>query len=280
MASQDDDSVERIPGEASSRMILLCDHASNAIPAGYDDLGLNGAQRERHIAYDIGAAALTRALAATLRATAILTRYSRLLIDPNRGEHDPTLIMRLSDGAIIPGNQNVDAQERETRLARFYRPYHRAIEREIEARLAAGAPPVLVSLHSFTPEWRGRSRPWHVGILWDKDPRLAMPMIEALCAEPGLCVGDNQPYSGRLKGDTLHRHGTRRGLAHALIEVRQDLIAGSEGQQDWAARLAGVLHRVLGEPHVLHAVSCVQYFGSWTDRPILGTTESEQENQT
>ncbi len=264
-----DDSVERIAGEASSRLVLLCDHASNALPPDYDGLGLDEAQRARHIAYDIGAAALTRALAARLRSTAILSRYSRLLIDPNRGEHDPTLIMRLSDGTIIPGNQNIDAAEREKRLQAFYRPYHDAIAREIDARIARDSAPVLVSLHSFTPEWRGRSRPWHAGILWDKDPRLALPLIEALRAEPSLCVGDNEPYSGRLKGDTLYRHGTRRGIAHAIIEVRQDLIAQPGGQTAWAERLARVLKGVMADPQVRNEVSRVRHFGSWTDRPIL-----------
>ncbi len=182
-----------------------------------------------------------RRLAARLGAPAVLTRYSRLLIDCNRGLDDPTLIMRLSDGAIVPANRHIDAAERERRIARYYTPYHAAIERLIDAALALGVPPLLLSVHSFTDKWRGRPRPWHAGVLWDKDPRLAQRLIAALAQGPGMIVGDNEPYSGSLRGDSMWRHGTERGLPHAIVEIRQDLIAGEEGQQQWGERLAGVL---------------------------------------
>lgn len=251
-----------IAGGATARLFLVCDHATNAMPASYAGLGLPARELARHIAYDPGAAALTRALAARLDAPAVLSGFSRLLIDPNRGEQDPTLIMRLSDGAVVPGNARIGAAEREARLARFHRPYHAAIDAALDALTAArGAPPVLVSLHSFTPVWRGRTRPWQCGILWDRDPRLAVPLIEALGADPALTVGDNEPYSGRLRGDCMYRHGTMRGIAHALIEVRQDLIADEDGVAAWAARLSTALNEVSAAPR-LHEIA---KFGSYTD---------------
>lgn len=231
----------RIAGDAAASLIVLCDHASNRVPDEFGDLGLPHAELSRHIAYDPGAAAVARALAARIDAPAIMSTFSRLVIDPNRGVEDPTLIMQLSDGAVVPGNAAVDGAERRRRIARFHQPYHDAITAEIDGRLAAGIVPALVSIHSFTPAWRGRMRPWHVGILWDSDKRLAAPLIAGLAADPALTVGDNEPYSGALRGDTLYRHGTCRGLAHALIELRQDLIADSAGVESWAERLAAIL---------------------------------------
>jgi predicted N-formylglutamate amidohydrolase len=230
-----------IEGDPAQGLVLVCDHASNRIPAAYGSLGLDGAELSRHIAYDPGAAAVTRLLAARLGAPAVLSTFSRLLIDPNRGEDDPTLIMRLSDRAIVPGNRDVDDCERARRIALWHAPYHRAVDAAIGRALAAGRVPALVSIHSFTPVWRGRARPWQVGILWDADPRLAVPLIDALAKDESLTVGDNEPYSGALANDCLYRHGTRRGLAHALIELRQDLIADEAGATEWADRLAAIL---------------------------------------
>jgi predicted N-formylglutamate amidohydrolase len=183
-------------------------------------------------------------LAVALGAPAVLSRFSRLLIDPNRGVDDPTLIMQISDGLIVPGNVNIGPDEAAARIERYYRPYHKAVERLIEAGIAAGKPPVIVSVHSFTQAWKGVPRPWAIGVLWDKDPRLALPLLAALREIPGIEVGDNAPYSGQLKGDTLYRHGTARGLAHALVEVRQDLILGAEGQAQWAGLIADALRKV------------------------------------
>jgi predicted N-formylglutamate amidohydrolase len=231
----------RIAGDPAAGLIILCDHAANRVPEDYGDLGLGPEEFRRHIAYDPGAAAVTSGLARQLGVPAVLSTFSRLLIDANRGEDDPTLIMRLSDGAVVPGNAGVDAAERERRIARFYAPYHAAITAAIDACLERGAVPALVSIHSFTPVWRGRKRSWHAGVLWDRDPRLAEPLIAALAADPNLVVGDNEPYSGALANDTLYRHGTRRGLAHALIEIRQDLIADEAGAHAWSERLAAVV---------------------------------------
>jgi predicted N-formylglutamate amidohydrolase len=232
--NQDAESFRIIGGRADCGLIILCDHACNAFPQGYGTLGLPAEQLLRHIAYDIGAEAITERLAAQLGAPALLTRFSRLLIDPNRGADDPTLIMRLSDGAIIPGNKDVDDTERATRIARFHRPYHAAIDQVIDRCLATGVAPLLLSIHSFTESWKGAPRPWHVGILWDKDPRLAKPLLDGFSARGDLIVGDNEPYKGCLVGDTMWQHGTERGLAHAIIEYRQDLVRDATGQAQWA----------------------------------------------
>ena len=233
--------VEILPGALSSGLLILCDHASNAVPEEFGDLGLPETEFRRHIAYDIGAADVTRALARRLGAPAILTRFSRLVIDPNRGRDDPTLVMRLSDGAVVPGNARLGAADIQARIERFYDPYDSAVTAAIDAALAEGCPPAIVTIHSFTPIWRGWPRPWHVGILWDADERYARPLLEGLDAEAGLVVGDNEPYDGALAGDTVDRHATRRGLANALIEIRQDLIATRAGAQDWAERFARLL---------------------------------------
>ena len=252
-----------IEGDASTGLLILCDHAENTIPQGYGTLGLRAEDLHRHIAYDLGAAEVAEHLATALGAPAILSRFSRLLIDPNRGLDDPTLIMQISDGLIVPGNVGLTAGEIEARIAHYYRPYHAAIERAVDAAIAAGKPPVIISMHSFTQAWKGVPRPWAVGVLWDKDPRLALALLEGLRAITDIEVGDNVPYSGQLKGDTLYRHGTGRGLAHALVEVRQDLILGPEGQKQWAMRLAKALDKVLKE--TAGALHAIELHGSHTD---------------
>jgi predicted N-formylglutamate amidohydrolase len=243
---------EEVAGSATARLLLICDHATNIVPeeVGGGSLGLPEEEMARHIAYDIGARAVTLELARLMEAPAILTRFSRLVIDPNRGEDDPTLVMRLYDGTIIPGNRRVTAEDVETRLNAWHRPYHRAIDAGIDRMAAEGRTPALVAIHSYTRQLKGRpARPWQVGILWHRDGRLARPLMARLRAE-GFCVGDNEPYSGELEGDTMSRHGTARNLAHVLIELRQDLISTPEGQRLWAARLAPILSEAIEElPH-------------------------------
>jgi predicted N-formylglutamate amidohydrolase len=245
--------VEEIDGPCEAGVLFLCDHASNALPQRYGTLGIAPDQLERHIAYDSGAAALTRALAARFGAPALLTRFSRLLIDPNRGADDPTLVMRLSDGAIIPGNAQVGPQEIEERRRLFWRPYRDAVRARLDAMLAAGPVPAIISLHSFTPHWKGVPRPWEAAVLWDADPRLPAPLLTGLRGL-GVATGDNEPYDGALEGDTLFEHGAARGLPHALIELRQDLIAKPEGVAHWAAVLEEVLRPVLAraDAHMIH----------------------------
>ena len=239
---------ERIPGALDSGALVICDHASNAIPADYGTLGLPREALARHIAYDIGAADVTRALAGLLGAPAVLSTYSRLVIDPNRGLDDPTLVMRYSDGAIVPGNAYIDAAEIARRSARFWAPYRQEIAATVDAMIATGEPPALISIHSFTNVWRGFSRPWKIGILWDRDERIPKPLIQALLAEPDLRadeVGDNEPYDGALAGDTIDAIATSHGLANALIEIRQDLIAETTNALGWAERIARLLRPIL-----------------------------------
>jgi predicted N-formylglutamate amidohydrolase len=247
-----------------ARLLFLCDHASKAVPPELDLLGLSEGDFARHIAYDIGAAELTRALADLWAAPALLARWSRLVVDLNRGEDDPTVVMKLSDGRVIPGNRDLDRKGVEDRIARFHTPYHAAIAAKIRDAAASGDVPILVSMHSFTPEWRGQKRPWHVGVLWDKDGRLALPLLERLRRESDIIVGDNEPYSGELENDTLYRHGTMNGLPHVLIEVRQDLIADRKGVERWAKRLKQLLDdalRAMGKPTIRFTRPLAASFG-------------------
>ncbi|MGQ0565480.1 MAG: N-formylglutamate amidohydrolase [Gemmobacter sp.] len=230
-----------------ARWLVTCDHASNHVPgwvAG-GDLGIAPGDMARHIAWDVGAAGVAARLAERLDAPCILSDFSRLVIDPNRGEDDPTLVMKLYDGTIIPANRHIDAGGIEERLNRLHRPYHDAL-----ARLAARRDDtVILAIHSFTPCLRGRSpRPWHVGVLYaPQDTRLSLPLLRSLQTEPDLCVGENQPYNGHLPGDSIDRHALQTGRQHTMIEVRNDLIGDPGGQLAWADRLAPHLEAALRE---------------------------------
>ena len=229
--------------EGTSKLLFLCDHASNSVPPDYDGLGLPQPLFETHIAYDIGAAFVTRALADAYGAPALLGTASRLVIDLNRGADDPTLVMKLSDGSIIPGNRNADAVEVARRLQRFHAPYHAAIRQQI-AEIGPGA--ILVSIHSFTPAWKGVQRPWEMGVLYGRDGRLARPLMKHL-ALAGFSVGDNEPYTGALEGDTLDTHGTKTGHANVLIEMRQDFLSSRTKAEAFAGRLKPILDAALAE---------------------------------
>jgi predicted N-formylglutamate amidohydrolase len=252
---------EIVEGARDRGLLLLADHARNDLPDEYGDLGLPAAEFERHIAYDIGVETVTRELARLLDAPALLCGYSRLLIDPNRGEDDPTLIRQLYDGTVIPANYPMSAEERERRLELFYRPWHDAIG-AMTASVAkqSGRAPLIVSIHSFTPCMQGVVRPWHAGILWDLDDRAVVPLIDALRADPALVIGDNEPYDGALRGDTMYQHAITRGYAHALIEIRQDLIASTDGAVAWADRLAPILDGINRRDDIHE----VRFFGSRT----------------
>lgn len=237
---------EIVPGEGD--IILVCDHARNVIPPELGDLGVPRADMARHIAWDVGARAVTLEMARRMMAPAVMSTFSRLVIDPNRGEWDPTLIMRLYDGTIIEGNRGVDDVERARRIAAYHRPYREALGHMIDAVSERGGAPVLVSIHSFTPQLRGhRMRPWHVGLLWADDDRLFRPLMGRLQRREGLVVGENQPYSGSLPGDTMWTYGICRRLPHILIEVRNDLIAEPDGQAEWAAILAADVSAAVAE---------------------------------
>ncbi|PYE83894.1 N-formylglutamate amidohydrolase [Pseudoroseicyclus aestuarii] len=230
-----------------SRWLVTCDHATNIVPDWVEggDLGLPPQDMERHIAYDVGAAGLSRAMADLLDAPLIETRFSRLVIDPNRGAEDPTLVMKIYDGSIVPGNRHAGPEERARRLERLHRPYHDAYE-----ALAAARPDrAICAVHSFTPQLRGRPpRPWQVAVLHShRDSRLALPLLARLRAEPDLTVGDNEPYTGHLDGDSIDSHALRSGRPNVLLEVRNDLIETEAGQRAWAARLAPVLEGALAD---------------------------------
>jgi predicted N-formylglutamate amidohydrolase len=219
------------------RWVVTCDHAANTVPPFVNggDLGLPAQDMERHIAYDIGAAGVALALGEALNSPVILSNFSRLVIDPNRGMDDPTLLMRLYDGSIIPANRHAD--DVQTRLARCYTPYHNTL-----AGLMARPEAALLSIHSFTPQLRGRPpRPWHVGVLASYDRRLADPLLARLAQEKDICTGDNEPYSGHLPGDAVDQHALSHGRPNVLIELRNDLIETDQTQKNWAQRLAPLL---------------------------------------
>ncbi len=241
-----EDGFAAVPPVSDTPLLFLCDHASNRLPDRYETLGLKPELFQTHIAYDIGAAEVTRALAQSYGAAAVLGVWSRLLVDLNRGADDPTIVMKLSDGSIIPGNRHADAAEVARRIADFHKPYHDAIAHEIARIERAGQVPVLVSMHSFTPSWKSVPRRWETGVLWDRDGPLANPLL-ARPAEAGSTVGDTEPYHGALEGDTLNLHGTRRGFPHVLIEMRQDLIADPDAARAFAARLKPILDAALSD---------------------------------
>lgn len=249
--NQDFPPFELIDGDRTKGLVLVSDHAFNLLPEEYGNLGLPISEFQRHIAYDIGVEALTRKLATLTQAPAVMARFSRLLIDPNRGEDDPTLIRQLYDGTVIRANYPLAEDERQRRIDQYYRPYHDAVSSLIASVAATtGAAPLVISVHSFTPFMQGRERPWHVGILWDQDDRAVRPLIRALEQEPGLVVGDNEPYDGALRGDTMFQHCTVKGYAHALIEIRQDLIVAEAGADEWARRLAPILEEINRRPDI------------------------------
>jgi len=224
-----------------SRFLITCDHASNTVPPDLGgSLGLPVSDMARHIAYDVGAAGVSRALGELLNAPVLLSDFSRLVIDPNRGEDDPTLVMKLYDGSVIPGNRHVDMAEKARRIDAYYRPYHAAL-----ARLAARRDDIaIIAVHSFTPQLHGRpARPWDVGILHAWDARLSDPLIDLLEAEPDLVVGRNEPYPGHLPGDAIDKHALKHGRHNTLIELRNDLIEDGTGQTYWASRLAPLLEQ-------------------------------------
>lgn len=243
---------ELFRNQVSGSALLVCDHASNRIPPGLAGLGLGEADLTRHIAWDIGAGALCREMALRLGVSAVLGTVSRLVIDCNRIPGSPTSICEISDGTKVPGNQGLSPEAAKTRESSWYIPYHSAIEDELVRLDVPGAPVALISVHSFTPVMADFSRPWPIAILWDRDPRLPVPMIEALRAR-GLQVGDNEPYSERGhagEGGTLHRHCTVSGRANVAIEVRQDEIADQPGVLRWAEILSDVLAPLLKRPEM------------------------------
>ena len=238
-------------GTGRARFLMVCDHASNAVPWALDSLGISSAQLERHIGWDIGAGDLTRRLADTLDATALLGGYSRLVIDLNRALDDPTSIPEISDGTIVVGNHGLSTRMRTARANEIFHPYHEAVTAEVDRHMSAGAVPALVSIHSYTPVAKGKHRPWDVGVTWNRDPRLPIPFMAGLGTAADIQIGDNLPFSARNGyGYTCAIHATKRGLPELLIEIRQDLLDGDRRVEEWAGILTPVLADVLSHEDI------------------------------
>ena len=227
--------------EGRSPLVIVCDHASNSMPQEYGTLGLDTAELKRHIAWDPGALPVARRMAEALDATLVETCISRLVIDCNRPLDAPDLVPPVSETTAIPGNTGLSEKQRAQRIALSWRPFHDAVANIVDARLARGQETRLVSVHSFTPVYKGKNRPWHIGIIHDEDRRLATPLIAALKRLAGVTVGVNEPYSPADRVYfTLERHARSRGLACAMIENRNDEISGEAGQRKWADLLTGI----------------------------------------
>lgn len=236
--------------EAGDRpVILLCDHAGFVVPAAVGELGISRVNLMRHIGWDIGAAAVTRDLAARLKATALFNHVSRLVIDVNRRPRTVTSIPAISDGCVIPNNQHLVAAEVDRRIRDYFLPYHKAVARRITAFRRRGQVPAIISIHSFTAHLDGEDRPWQVGVLWRGDRRLAGPVLERLQTEPGLVVGDNQPYSGQREfGFTVTFHAQRTRLPHIMFELRQNEIERPAGVARYATLVGDCLEPTLADP--------------------------------
>ena len=236
----------------TSPLVLVADHAGQAIPRRLGDLGLSQAERDRHIGWDIGIAGVTERLSEILDAFAILQTYSRLVIDCNRPLSVEGSIVASSDGTPVPANQDISEDEKVARALEIFAPYHARITQQLDLRSVGPQAPVLIAMHSFTPVFGGVARPWHAGVLYHRDTRLAHALLAALRAEPGLVVGDNEPYAISDVSDyAVPVHGEQRGLLHVELEIRQDLIADAQGQHEWAERLARILPQLL--PDLTHS---------------------------
>jgi predicted N-formylglutamate amidohydrolase len=236
--------VER--AESTSPFVFACDHAGRRVPRALGDLGLAPEQFARHIAYDIGIEPVARRLAAAFDAPLVAQPYSRLVIDCNRPTHVPTSIPTISDSTLIPGNQGISQAEREARIAGLFRPYHDTLESILEDRARTGVPTILIAMHSFTPVFNGARRPWRLGLLYDRDARLASSMLRILNDDAAPYIGDKLPYAVSEETDyTLPVHGERRGILHAGLEIRQDEIGEPMGQAAWSTWLELLFARVL-----------------------------------
>jgi predicted N-formylglutamate amidohydrolase len=242
LAADEPPPFEILNPNAASAWVINCDHASNRVPRALGTLGLSDAERARHIGWDIGAAAVTRGLVERLDAWAILQAYSRLVIDCNRRPDVASSIPVRSENTDVPGNIGISPEAAAQRRREIFDPYHAAIAAELDTRQAAGRHTLLVAMHSFTPIYDGIYRPMQAAVLYNRDPRLARALYHRLCAEPGLVVGDNEPY--HVADDTDYAvpvHAEPRGLAHVEIEIRQDLIEDEAGQAEWIERFARLL---------------------------------------
>lgn len=227
--------------QGNARLVLSCDHASNRIPRVFSGFALTEQQAKDHIAWDIGAARVAELLSDAFDAPAVLSGYSRLVIDCNRRPDDRSSIPEVSDGVAIRGNENLGEAARAARIETFFTPFHDAVAAMMN-RPTPGEARALLSVHSFTPRMNGFDRPWQVGALWEKDDRIAAPFMASLARRGDICVGDNLPYSfSQPRGFTLDTHAWEKGIACMGIEVRQDLIGDEAGARKWAAILVEAL---------------------------------------
>jgi predicted N-formylglutamate amidohydrolase len=225
-----------------SPFLIVVDHAGNAMPRALGRLGVAESDCQRHIAWDIGAAAAARILADALDATLLQQNYSRLVIDCNRPPESESSIPQISELTPIPGNIGLSEEQRNARVREIFQPYHDRIATELDSRRQAGRPTALIAMHSFTPVYCGAARPWRAGVLYNRDPRLALVLKALLEREDGVFVGDNEPYSVSDATDySIPVHGEQRKLLHVEIEIRQDLISDERGQREWGVRLARLL---------------------------------------
>ncbi len=269
LADDEPPAHELIEGSGRRPIIFVCDHAANRVPRSLDGLGLADHHLADHIAWDIGAAGVARRLARWFDADAVLAGYSRLVVDLNRSLHDAGAFAEISDGVLVPGNVGLSMEARGARARDVYHPYHRTIRQRIDAGTNAEQTPVFIAIHSFTPRTNGVERPCHVGVLWDRDPRLPLPLMRALREDPDIVVADNEPYSGRHPADfTIDHHAEPLGLAHAGIEIRQDLVRDDVGQEQWAARLAHALRPVLEQEAVYTRLKAAAPVPSDRQRPV------------
>ena len=250
LGAGDPDPVEVVRPSGASPFFLTCEHAGRTFPERLGTLGLADADLDRHIAWDIGAAEVARTLSARLDATLVLQRYSRLVVDCNRAPGAADFVVEVSEDTVIPGNRGLSGDEIDARAAEVFHPYHDRIHDLLEQRIAADRLTVVVSVHTCTPVFHGVRRPWHVGVMYEHDDRLARAMLAVLREEgeeADLEVGDNEPYFMTSDKDyAMPRHGQGRGFLHAGLEIRQDLVEGEAGQREWAARMERVLRESLG----------------------------------
>ena len=250
LGAGDPDPVEVVRPAGVSPFFLTCEHAGRAFPARLGTLGLSGRDLDRHIAWDIGAAGVARGLSDLLDATLVLQRYSRLVVDCNRAPGAADFVAEVSEDTVVPGNRDLRGAEIDMRAAEVFHPYHDRIHDLLEARMVAGRLTVVASVHTCTPVYRGVHRPWHIGVMYEHDDRLARAMLAVLHEEgeaAGLEVGDNEPYFMTSDKDySMPRHGQGRGILHAGFEIRQDLVETASGQDEWAQRMERVLRESLG----------------------------------
>jgi predicted N-formylglutamate amidohydrolase len=241
--------AELLERPAVAPILLICDHAGRRVPKALGDLGIEATAFERHIAWDIGAADAARHLARTFGAPLILGTYSRLVLDLNRAVDDPSSIPEVSDGTPVPGNAGLAAEDRAARIEALHTPYHATIEDAVRRLSQGGAVPAVISVHTCTPVFKGFARPWQIGVLWNRDPRIAAPLIAALSERGDIVVGDNQPYSGRDgQGYSVKQHAERHGFPAVALEIRQDLVDTHHGAAHWAGIVAEALGPILADP--------------------------------